>query len=152
MVVGDPALSKAAKSALGKIQSRVPERQAHRLKHAVLDARRFRKPTPPVIDVSILRGATWDEKCVRFDYVDNSGQATTRSAKPLGIVFMDFSNCLLAWCLLRQDFRVFRLDRMLTLDVTDQSFRPHRVALLREHLDLIREAGGQSAADRKPLD
>jgi predicted DNA-binding transcriptional regulator YafY len=26
MVVGDPALSKAAKSALGKIQSRVPER------------------------------------------------------------------------------------------------------------------------------
>ena len=152
MVVGDPALSKAAKSALGKIQSRVPERQAHRLKHAVLDARRFRKPTPPVIDVSILRGATWDEKCVRFDYVDNSGQATTRSAKPLGIVFMDFSNCLLAWCLLRQDFRVFRLDRMLTLDVTDQSFRPHRVALLREHLDLIREAGGQLAADRKPLD
>lgn len=58
MEIGDPALSKAAKTALGKIQSRVPERQAHRLKHAILDARRFRKPTPPVIDVSILRQAT----------------------------------------------------------------------------------------------
>lgn len=72
MVVGDPALSKAAKTALGKIQSRVPERQAHRLKHAILDARRFRKPTPPIIDVSVLRQATWDEQCVQFDYVDGN--------------------------------------------------------------------------------
>jgi predicted DNA-binding transcriptional regulator YafY len=70
----------------------------------------------------------------------------------LGIVFMDFNNCLLAWCLLRQDFRVFRLDRMLTLDVTDQSFRPHRFALLRDQLDLIRAGDGPLAADRKPLD
>lgn len=137
MVVGDPALSKAAKSALGKIQSRVPERQAHRLKHAILDARRFRKPTLPIIDVSVLRQATWDEKCVQFDYVDGNENTTVRSVKPLGIVYMDLNNCLLAWCLLRSDFRVFRLDRMLTLTVTEQSFRPHRVSLLREHLDLI---------------
>ncbi|MEZ8015157.1 MAG: hypothetical protein QMB38_13255 [Ascidiaceihabitans sp.] len=38
----------------------------------------------------------------------------------------------------------------MTLDVTDQSFRPHRIALLREHLDLIRAGDGPSAADRKP--
>ncbi|MEO9457536.1 MAG: YafY family protein [Lentilitoribacter sp.] len=143
MVVGDPALSKSAKSALGKIQSRVPERQAHRLKHAILDARRFRRPTEPIIDVPTLRQATWDEKCVEFDYADGNGNKTVRSVKPLGIVYMDLNNCLLAWCLLRADFRVFRLDRMLSLTVTEQSFRPHRVALLREHLDLI-QSGDQT--------
>jgi predicted DNA-binding transcriptional regulator YafY len=152
MVVGDPALSKAAKTALGKIQSRVPERQAHRLKHAILDARRFRKPTPPVIDVSVLRQATWDEKHVRFEYVDNNDNATARSVKPLGIVYMDFNNCLLAWCLLRKDFRAFRLDRMRSLTVSDQNFRPHRVALLRDHLDLIRTSTDASAKDRRGHD
>jgi predicted DNA-binding transcriptional regulator YafY len=147
MVVGDPALAKAAKTALGKIQSRVPERQSHRLKHAILDARRFRKPTPPIIDVSALREATWEEKCVSFEYVDGKENTTKRSVKPLGIVYMDSNNCLLGWCLLRKDFRAFRLDRMLTLTVTDQSFRPHRVSLLRDHLDLIRASADVAAQD-----
>lgn len=152
MVVGDPALASAAETALGKIQSRVPARQAHRLKHAVLDAQRYHKPAPPIIDVAELRQATWDEKCVNFDYVDIKNDATNRSVKPLGIVYLDFNNCLLAWCLMRQDFRVFRLDRMLTLTVTEQSFRPHRVALLRDHLALIQTNIERSKMTDKPAD
>jgi predicted DNA-binding transcriptional regulator YafY len=53
---------------------------------------------------------------------------------------------------LRKDFRAFRLDRMVTLAVTDESFRPHRVSLLREHLDLIRADAEPSAIDRKAWD
>jgi predicted DNA-binding transcriptional regulator YafY len=137
-VIGDPALAKAAESALTKIQARVPPRQAHRLKHAVLDAQRFYRPAAPVIDVQALRQATWDEICVSFDYEDAKGQQTTRTVKPLGIVYWDNSNMLLSWCLLREDFRNFRLDRMRRLVVTQDSFRPHRVALLREQLEKMR--------------
>lgn len=137
-IIGDPALSKAAESALAKIQARVPPRQAHRLKHAILDAHRFWRPEAPIIDVGVLRQATWDELCVHFDYEDAEGNKTERTVKPLGIVYMDNSNMLLAWCLLREDFRSFRLDRMLSLTVTDQSFRPQRVSLLRDHLAHIR--------------
>lgn len=138
-VIGDPALAKAAESALAKIQARVPPRQAHRLKHAILDAQRFWRPAPPVIDVATLRQATWDEICVSFDYEDANGAQTERTVKPLGIVYFDRSNMLLSWCLLREDFRTFRLDRMRALKVTDQSFRPQRVSLLREHLTRLRE-------------
>lgn len=137
-VIGDPALSKAAESALVKIQARVPPRQAHRLKHAVLDAHRFHRPVAPTIDVSLLRAATWDEVCVRFSYSDAQSQQTERSVRPLGIVYLDHNNMLLAWCLLRQDFRSFRLDRMSDLERTEISFRPHRVSLLRQHLERIR--------------
>ena len=63
-IIGDPALAKAATSALAKIQARVPPRQADRLKHAILDAHRFHRPEPPVIDIAALRQATWDEVCV----------------------------------------------------------------------------------------
>ena len=133
-----PPLSKAAESALVKIQARVPPRQAHRLKHAILDAHRFHRPATPTIDVGKLRAATWEEVCVRFSYSDAQSQLTERTVRPLGIVYFDHNNVLLAWCLLRQDFRTFRLDRMNGLERTDISFRPHRVALLRQHLERIR--------------
>ncbi len=147
-VIGDPALSKAATSALTKIQARVPPKQAHRLKHAVLDARRYWRPEPPRIDVSKLRQAAWDELSVRFHYKDAKGNQTERTVKPLGIVYLQDTNTLLAWCHLREDFRVFRLDRMDELHVTDQSFRPHRVPLLRDHLARIRAEIEAEAWDR----
>jgi predicted DNA-binding transcriptional regulator YafY len=150
-VIADPALAKAATSALAKIQARVPPAQAHRLKHAVLDARRYWRPEPPRIDVAVLRKAAWDEVSVRFAYQDGKGDQTERSVKPLGIVYMDNTNVLLAWCHLRQDFRVFRLDRMDDLIVTQDSFRPHRVSLLRDHLDRIR-CEVQAAKDRRAPD
>ncbi len=137
-VIGDPALAKAATSALTKIQARVPPAQGHRLKHAVLDARRYWRPEPPRIDVGQLRQAAWDEVSVRFAYEDAKGAQTERTVKPLGIVYFQDTNVLLSWCHLREDFRIFRLDRMDALTVTDQSFRPHRVSLLRDHLDRIR--------------
>lgn len=147
-VIADPALANAAQSALAKIQARVPPRQRHRLQHAVLDAQRFIRPTPPRIDVARLRQAAWDELVVSFDYIDRVGASTRRPVKPLGIVYLEQTNMLLAWCFLRTDFRTFRLDRMDALEVTGQSFRPHRVTLLREHLALIRRELEGSAEPR----
>jgi len=137
-VIGDPALAKAAESALAKLTARVPPRQAHRLQHAVLDARRFFPPEPPRIDVADLRGATWDEETVRFAYTDGKGAASEREVDPLGIIYMQDTNMLMAWCHLRQDFRVFRLDRMDDLARTGRSFRPRRVAMLRDYMEILR--------------
>lgn len=137
-VIGDPDLSKAAQSALAKITARVPARQAHRLEHAVLDAQRFVSPKKPTISAGTLRRAAWEEHVVRFDYADANGKATTRSVWPLAIVFLEASSVLMAWCLLRQDFRTFRLDRMAQLEVLTESFRPRRVPMLRQHLAKMR--------------
>lgn len=137
-VIGDPALAAAAKSALAKITSRVPQRQAHRLEHAVLDARRFVRPAAPSVDVVQLREACWAEHTVQFDYMDAQGAETTRQVWPLGIVYLEASSVLLAWCLLRQDYRTFRLDRATHLTVLPESFRPRRVPMLRTHLERLR--------------
>lgn len=135
--VGDPALRDAADAALSKLRARLPERQAHRLRHAVLSAHRFEKAPAPTIDARVLRKAAWDELQVTFDYQDKIGAATQREVKPLGIVFFQASHCLLAWCLMRDDFRAFRLDRMQNLIVTDRSFRPQRTPLLRSFLEKL---------------
>ncbi|MEM6303375.1 MAG: YafY family protein [Pseudomonadota bacterium] len=145
-VIGDPALAKAATTALAKLTSRVPARQAHRLQHAVLDAQRFIRPDPPRIDVSYLRAATWDEETVAFDYVDGQGARTTRRVDPLGLVYWQEANVLMAWCHLRKDYRVFRLDRMDNLSRTGDSFRPRRVPMLREYTAQMRAAVAEARA------
>ncbi|WP_050605029.1 YafY family protein [Ruegeria sp. 6PALISEP08] len=137
-VIGDPSLADAAGAALRKLQGRLPPRQSHRLSHAILAATRFDRPPAPTIDAATLRQAAWDERAVEFSYTDAKGQATLRRVNPLSIVYMDRSNVLLSWCYLRQDFRVFRLDRMQDMRVTDQSFRPNRVPMLRDVLARIR--------------
>ncbi len=137
-LIGDPALSDAASAALRKLQGRLPQRQSHRLSHAVLTATRFDRPAVPTIDVAILRQAAWDERVIEFAYTDAKGADTRRRVNPLSIVYMDRASVLLSWCHLRQDFRVFRLDRMQGMDVTEDSFRPNRVSLLREAIARIR--------------
>lgn len=132
--IGDPALASAAATALAKLRARLPAPQAHRLEHAVLTARRYGPMPAPGIDVRALRRATWDERSVRFDYGDAEGRATTRRVDPLSIVYWQTAHCLMAWCHLRNDFRVFRLDRMQHLEVLDASFRPRRVPMLRDCL------------------
>jgi len=135
---GDPDLADAARTALKKLRARLPKSQADRLQHAVLSAHSFAPPHAPTVDAAELRQATWDEREVGFDYVDAKGASTWRQVKPLGLVYFDNSSVLIAWCLLRRDFRVFRLDRMQGLEVTETSFRPHRVRLYRAALDHLR--------------
>lgn len=129
--VADPALAQSAQNALTKLQARLPDAQAHRLQHAVLHAQRFIQPPMPTIDVRALRQATWDERTIEMDYVDAEGRATTRRVDPLSIVFLKETHNLIAWCHLRQAYRNFRLDRMQNLAVTDDSFRPRRIPMLR---------------------
>jgi len=147
-VIGDPALAKAAKQALAKITARVPPRQAHRLQHAILDARRFFRPAPPRIDVADLRAATWEEETIAFEYTDGKGVASRRQVDPLGIIYMQDTNMLMAWCHLRKDFRVFRLDRMDDLTRTGRSFRPRRVPMLRDYTAQLRSEALQRAEQR----
>jgi len=139
--LGDPALAEGAQSALSKLRAQL-------LRHAVLTAHRFDPPVPPAVDSRAIRQAMRTEVAIGFDYVDAAGQATARHVRPLSIVLFDRSHCLLAWCLLRKDFRMFRLDRMAALVITGDSFRPERVRLLRSYLERLREeiAGNRDRA------
>ena len=56
------------------------------------------------------------------------------------VVFLDRTLMLLAWCTLRQGFRRFRLEAMQDVILTDASFRPRRVPLLREFLIELKSA------------
>jgi len=137
--VADPVLAKAAENALSKLKASLPERMRAEFEHAVLYAKRSYCRPEISIDIEALRDATRAEQVIELDYADVEGARTQRAIQPLAIVFFDRSLVVLAWCELREDFRSFRIDRIQKMTVTERSFRPRRVSMLREYLDRLEQ-------------
>ncbi len=131
---GDPHLAAAAASALAKIAATLPERQQRQILHATHMVYRHGVPAGEGPDISVIRRACWEERALDLDYRDAEGTASRRRVHPLAIVYLDTGVGLLAWCCLRQDFRRFRVSRMARFEATEESFRPNRVALLRDYV------------------
>lgn len=107
-----PELAKAAQSALDKIAAALPAE-----KRIVMDRTRLYAPAfhvdaevGKVLD--LLREAIVEHRRLVFGYGDESGHASERKVRPLGLYFWGQRWTLAAWCELREDFRNFRLDRM----------------------------------------
>lgn len=134
--LGDPALTRAGEDALARIIATLPERQAQMALHAV--ARVWTPaPTelvPPHLDLGAIRQACWDETSLVIRYRDLNDAVTEREVWPLGISHADRSLMLLAHCRLRMDFRIFHIPRIERPSPGGTSFRPRRVALLRDYV------------------
>ena len=135
---GDPALASAAEAALAKIVATLPERVQRQAMHAVSRTYRSQPRPPAPAWLATLREACWEERAVDLAYRDRDGAETRRRVLPLSVVFLDRSLMLLAWCCLRQDFRRFHVAEMSDVALSAESFRPRRVALLREFITRIR--------------
>jgi len=137
--VADPALAKAADHALAKLHGALPPRLKHYLKHSVLHAQRLRKRAPIKVDAAVIRQAARQEIALDIKYKDVNNAVSKRRIYPLSIVYLDESLVMISFCCLRQDTRVFRLDRISSVSLTDESFRPRRVPLLTKALQVIRK-------------
>lgn len=135
--VADPSLAKAAEHALAKLHGSLPPRLRVHLKHNVLHAKRFKQRPTISIDPAVIRKAAWQELALDMEYKDVKGQLSSRRIYPLSIVFLDESLVLISYCCLRKATRVFRLDRIISLSLTEESFQPRRVRLLSKALKEI---------------
>lgn len=139
VAIGDPVLASAAQNVLAKVAGVLPERMRQQMQNAVLTASRGH-PRPEIrIDVAVMRRAARDEQAVQLLYADALGARTDRAVWPLSIIYLDHTLMLLAKCQLRQDFRAFRMDRILSMHVLPEFFRPHRAALLRQALAQVEQ-------------
>ena len=138
---GDTALSTAAQAALSKITATLPERVQRQAAHAVSMVYRFGEARRAPEHLGLLRQATWDERAIDLTYRDRLGALSTRRIWPLALIFLDNREMVLAWCCLRRDFRKFVIDQIDAFEVTADSFRPRRVALLRDYIDRLEKGG-----------
>jgi len=133
---GDEGLGSAADSALDKIRAILPQRQ-HYLNAIAKETLlvpdyertaivRFSQP---------LRESIKRFQKVRLDYSDEAGKATGRIAWPLGLVYWGKVWTLIAWCELRSAYRMFRLDRINSLELLAAQFEPQADRCLKDYLE-----------------
>lgn len=132
--LGDPALASAARSVMGKVAATLPSAGQQNLLHAISKAHHFEEQASKLPDMATIREACWHETALVIMYEDRQGLASTRTLWPLSIVYVNQGFVLLAYCCLREDFRMFRMDRIAGVSLTGASFRPRRAALLRDYL------------------
>lgn len=146
--MGDPDLARAAEAVLAKVAATLPDDREqqllHSISHVYLPGGRYGShPHLPAI-----RQACWEEQEIEISYCDQAGAASRRVVRPLAIMYSDHVLTLLAWCCLRDDFRMFRIDRIDGLSNNGASFRPRRVSLLREYLERLSAGENEEALSK----
>lgn len=71
---------------------------------------------------ALLRQAIKHQQVVWLEYQDEKEVSSSRGANPLGLVYWGAVWTLVAWCQLRNDHRLFRLDRIQSAELREQSF------------------------------
>lgn len=112
-------LGKSYLSALDKIRSILPPDEKEYFE--VLDERiqtfqyqnqHDKRPTPDERIFAFLQNAVFKKEIIEIDYSSPyKEQKTNRKVEPLGLLLMANHWYLSAWCRLREDYRMFRLDR-----------------------------------------
>ncbi|QQR40419.1 helix-turn-helix transcriptional regulator [Devosia rhizoryzae] len=148
--MGDPALAKAAASVLAKVAATLPDDREQQLFHAISQVYRPDARYTEIGNIEAVRQACWREQALDIRYEDKGGAQSERRILPLAIVYTDHALTALAWCCLRNDFRMFRLERISSLSSTGESFRPRRAALLRDYLARLGEEAASAPRTRAP--
>ena len=122
----DPDLGLAVRSAMKKIEGVLPEPLQESMLRTALFGPPGRMTSRAPEPLSRLRHAISHERWAVLRYTDGEGQQTERTVVPLGLYFWGKQWLLAGYCLLRQDYRSFRVDRVG--DLADADPDPARLA------------------------
>jgi len=128
----DESLACAAQDALAKIMTVLPDKLRERMENSDLFPITSVARALDTIQAKVLREAIRLELKLRIVYRDERERETTRVIWPMAMAFFERSRMLVAWCELRNDFRHFRTDRILSATLTQEALPRRRRLLLRE--------------------
>lgn len=129
----DKKLGLAATNVLAKIAAVLPEDLRHQLEFSSL----LIGPAKTLIErddekEATIRHAIRKECKLQMKYADAKGEESERIIWPIALGFFEEMHIVIAWCELRQDFRHFRTDRMVTLTQLETRYPKRRQTLLKK--------------------
>ncbi len=119
---GDDRLASAAREALAKIEAALPRGRGHLVEETRLYAPLHGERPAEKLPLSAFRLAIREHRKVRLRYRDERGQESERLLRPLALAFYPPVWLAISWCELRLDFRNFRLDRCLGVEISAETF------------------------------
>ena len=131
-VWGGAAMAEGATEAIVKIEAVLPERLRQRVNAVGVNAHDMNDLSPQVRQlIDRIERASYEKRRLTITYRDESGSATTRTVRPLGLWYWGKVWTMVCWCELRAGFRMFRIDRIA--DITeDERFKDEAGKTLRD--------------------
>lgn len=89
----------------------------------------------------IVKHAIWNRRQISFGYANSKGEISDRVAEPVKLVFRSASWYAYAYCMEKEDYRFFKLNRMQKLMQSESSFQRIKAApapaitYAREHVE-----------------
>lgn len=150
-----PLELKALQLGVKMVEASADEEMVHAVKEAsikILDALpqaalRKEAPTTHVYfeiamktreNLALLRDAISDKTKVFLRYSDAEEKRSKRTVRPLGLEYWGKVWTLTAWCELREDFRVFRVDRIHACRLTDKKFGDEKGKSYQDYLNRVK--------------
>ncbi|MBO6676070.1 MAG: YafY family transcriptional regulator [Rhizobiales bacterium] len=123
---GGLSMARAAEEALVKIGAVLPDAKRPTVEATAIFAPSFEFAESQRETLDLLDRAIDRSEKLSMDYTDAKGDATQRTVRPLGLYFWGKVWTLLAWCELREDFRGFRVDRIIEPIIDGTRFKAER--------------------------
>lgn len=130
----DQDMARSASHAMEKVTAVIPDKLEHILntEHILIPA--FHTNSQVALYLSELRDAIKQKTVVGIQYTRADGEKTQRHIQPLGLFYWGAVWTLVAWCKLRNDFRQFRIDRILQLQLESHIFTDEPGKMLQDYL------------------
>lgn len=132
---GDPDLAAAVNNAMTRIEAVVPTALRKVLIETPLFAPQFQSRAGMSHEVATIRRAIGERRVLQLRYVRADGDESERTIRPLGLHFWGNKWTVAAWCELRDDYRSFRPDRMVEVEVLERTFETDGEISLAEYLN-----------------
>lgn len=87
-----------------------------------IDFSRWSNPKHDREKFDTLKDAIMQRKTLAFSYPNSTGEISKRKAYPLKLVFQGQAWYIQAFCLLKKDYRTFKINRMIDLQVLPETF------------------------------
>lgn len=87
--------------------------------------------------LSILQMAISSKLIIEIEYKKSNDETSLRQVESIGLVFYAFNWHLIAWCHQRQDYRDFRVSRILKVKNTDMPFRKSDHIELNDYMKML---------------
>jgi len=121
---GGLEMARAAEEALAKIGHVLPDAARGRAAAVQIHSFGFGLSEEVRARIDMLEQAVEGRQVLTVAYADAEGAASARDIRPLGLWFWGKVWTLVAWCELRDDFRVFRVDRIADATEAGRRYRP----------------------------
>lgn len=125
----DPGFKKIAKNTLAKIHAVIPDELKEYIEHQSFLTGPGDKDEA---FFAVLRAAISKRNKIKIKYCDKNNKISSRIIWPIALVYMDVCWLLSCWCEMRNDFRHFRTDRLVQVEILETTYNESRSILLKK--------------------